>query len=187
MKCIVGLGNPGLKYKKTRHNIGFQVIDYIAKENGWKFKKDKFNAHYIQEVVNGEKVLLLKPQTYMNRSGQSVKEATDYFNIDAEDVLVIYDDLDLPTGKIRLRQKGGHGGHNGIRDIIAQLDTKEFNRIRFGIGRPESNESVTDYVLGKFSKIEQADITPSIEKSKEACETWCEKPFLQVMNNFNQS
>ncbi|GAA0467219.1 aminoacyl-tRNA hydrolase [Alkalibacillus silvisoli] len=186
MKCIVGLGNPGLRYKKTRHNIGFQVIDHMASLNGWKFKKDKFSAHYIQENWNGEKVLLLKPQTYMNRSGQSVLAAVDYFNIDLDQVLVIYDDLDLPTGKIRLRQKGGHGGHNGIRDIIDQLGTKDFNRIRFGISRPEGGESVTDYVLSKFSKAEQKDITPSISRSMDACEAWCEKPFLQVMNDFNQ-
>ncbi|WP_411954414.1 aminoacyl-tRNA hydrolase [Alkalibacillus sp. S2W] len=186
MKCIVGLGNPGLKYKKTRHNIGFQVIDHIVEQNGWKYKKDKFKGHYVQENWRGEKVLLLKPQTYMNLSGQSVREAVDYFNLEPSDVLVIYDDLDLPTGKIRLRQKGGHGGHNGIRDIINQLGTKEFNRLRFGIDKPEGEQSVVDYVLGKFSKAEQQSVNPSIEEAARACEAWCEKPFLEVMNDFNQ-
>ncbi|WP_188207362.1 aminoacyl-tRNA hydrolase [Alkalibacillus aidingensis] len=186
MKCIVGLGNPGLKYKKTRHNIGFHVVDHIASKNGWKFKKDKFEAHYAIEHWNGEKVILLKPQTYMNLSGKSVRQVVDYFELDLEDVLVIYDDLDLPTGRIRLRQKGGHGGHNGIRNIIDQVGSKEFNRLRFGIGRPETDSPVVDYVLGKFSKQELKEVTPSIDLSAQACEEWCKKPFLQVMNDFNQ-
>ncbi|MET3683760.1 PTH1 family peptidyl-tRNA hydrolase [Alkalibacillus flavidus] len=186
MKCIVGLGNPGLKYKKTRHNIGFQVIDHLVSQENWKLKKDKFKGHYVQENWHGERVLLLKPQTYMNLSGQSVREAVDYFNLEPSDVLVIYDDLDLPTGKIRLRQKGGHGGHNGIKDIINQLGTKEFNRLRFGIDKPEGELSVVDHVLGKFSKAEQKTIEPSIQDAARACEAWCEKPFLEVMNDFNQ-
>ncbi|PKR77503.1 aminoacyl-tRNA hydrolase [Halalkalibacillus sediminis] len=186
MKCIVGLGNPGLKYKKTRHNIGFQVIDELAAKQKWKFQKGKFESHYIYERLNGEQILLLKPQTFMNLSGKAIKQAADFYQIEPQDILVIYDDLDLPTGKIRLRQKGGHGGHNGIRSTIDQIGTKEFNRLRFGIGRPKENLEVTHYVLGKFSKEELKDVQPSVQRAVEACEEWTEQPFLEVMNHFNQ-
>lgn len=185
MKCIVGLGNPGFKYRKTRHNIGFMVVDHIAKENGWKLSKSGFESHYTEEHWNGEKVILLKPQTYMNLSGNAVKKVVDYYDIDPQDIVVIYDDLDLPTGRIRLRQKGGHGGHNGIRNIIDQLGTKEFNRIRFGIGRPETDLPVVDYVLGKFSKAERPDVEEAIERSGYACEDWMKQSFLEVMNTYN--
>ncbi|MGM8215709.1 aminoacyl-tRNA hydrolase [Bacillaceae bacterium W0354] len=187
MKCIIGLGNPGLKYKKTRHNIGFIVVDHLAKRHGWKLKKSGFQSHYSEETLNGEKVLLIKPQTYMNLSGQAVKEVLDFYKIDTDDIVVIYDDLDLPKGKIKLRQTGGHGGHNGIRNIIDQLGTKEFNRIRFGIGRPEGQMDTINYVLGKFSKEEQKEIDDAIEKAADACEDWLTKPFLQVMNIYNTS
>nr|WP_289038353.1 aminoacyl-tRNA hydrolase [uncultured Allobacillus sp.] len=185
MKCIVGLGNPGLKYKHTRHNIGFDVIDYLAKQNGWKLKKGKFEAHYAVENWQGEKVLILKPQTFMNLSGQSVRQAMDFYDIEPENLLVVYDDLDLPTGKIRLRHTGGHGGHNGIRNIIEHLGVKEFNRVRFGIGRPETNIDIVHYVLSKFSKQEKEIINPSIMKTYDACEAWMETPFAEVMNKFN--
>ncbi|RPF51203.1 aminoacyl-tRNA hydrolase [Aquisalibacillus elongatus] len=185
MKCIVGLGNPGFKYRKTRHNIGFMVVDHIASENGWKINKSGFESHYTIEFLNGEKVMLVKPQTYMNLSGNAVKKIADYYDLDPQDIVVIYDDLDLPTGKIRLRQKGGHGGHNGIRNIIDQLKTKDFNRIRFGIGRPDSDLPVVDYVLNKFPKSEKKTVEEAIEKSNHACEDWVEKPFLEVMNTYN--
>ncbi|GEL78258.1 aminoacyl-tRNA hydrolase [Tenuibacillus multivorans] len=185
MKCIVGLGNPGFKYRKTRHNIGFMTVDHMASENGWKINKSGFESNYAEEHWKGEKIILVKPQTYMNLSGQAVKKIVDYYSIDPQDILVIYDDLDLPSGKIRLRQKGGHGGHNGIRSIIDQLGTKEFNRIRFGIGRPETNMDIIDYVLGKFSKNEKQRVEPAIEQSLHACEDWMEKPFLEVMNTYN--
>ncbi|WP_027964449.1 aminoacyl-tRNA hydrolase [Halalkalibacillus halophilus] len=186
MKCIVGLGNPGLKYKKTRHNIGFHVIDQIVEQNNWKYKKDKFSAHYVIEQVNGEKMIFVKPQTYMNKSGESIRQIADFYELSPEEILVVYDDLDLPPGKIRLRQKGGHGGHNGIRNTIDHLGTKEFNRLRFGIGRPEGDLSVVHYVLGKFSKEELKDVRPSIEDAAKACEDWSDQTFLEVMNTYNQ-
>src|SRR5690606_5529715 len=126
MKCIVGLGNPGKKYQSTRHNIGFMVIDELLSRQNLSLNKDKFKGKYTQTIINGEKVLLLEPQTYMNLSGESLRPLMDYYDIDVEDIIVIYDDLDLPTGKVRLRQKGGHGGHNGIRSIIDHLGTKDF-------------------------------------------------------------
>lgn len=187
MKCIIGLGNPGLKYKKTRHNIGFIVIDYLAKRHGFKLKKSGFQSHYTEEVLNGEKIILVKPQTYMNLSGQAVKEIINFYKLDPSDIVVVYDDLDLPKGRIRLRQTGGHGGHNGIRNIIDQIGTKEFNRIRFGIGRPEVPMDTVDYVLGKFAKDELEVINAAIEKSANAIEDWLTEPFLQVMNKYNAS
>ncbi|MFD1039881.1 aminoacyl-tRNA hydrolase [Virgibacillus byunsanensis] len=185
MKCIVGLGNPGRKYKKTRHNIGFMVIDELLSRYKWKLNKTKFNGNYTLENVDGEKVILLQPQTYMNLSGEAIGPLIDFYNIDVKDTLVIYDDLDLPTGKIRLRQKGGHGGHNGIRSTIDHLGTKEFNRIRIGIGRPTTPIPVVDYVLGKFPKHQQEDASKSINNAADACIAWMEKPFNEVMNEFN--
>ncbi|ALX49440.1 aminoacyl-tRNA hydrolase [Lentibacillus amyloliquefaciens] len=185
MKCIVGLGNPGKKYSKTRHNVGFMVVEKIADRHNWKLKKDKFNGKSTVETLDGEKIVLLKPQTFMNLSGESVRPLLDFYQIDPEDVLVIYDDLDLPAGKIRLRQKGGHGGHNGIRSIIDHAGTKEFKRLRIGIGRPLAAMPVVDYVLKPFSKEQQEDVATSIEKSADACETWIQKPFDVVMNDFN--
>ncbi|NAP00967.1 aminoacyl-tRNA hydrolase [Halomonas sp. MG34] len=185
MKCIVGLGNPGKKYKDTRHNAGFMVIDELLRRHGWSLNKYKFNADYALETLNGNKMLLVEPQTYMNLSGDAIRPLLDYYSIDVEDVLIIYDDLDLPPGKIRLRQKGGHGGHNGIRSTISHLGTKEFKRIRIGVGRPTTPVPVVDYVLGQFHKAEQIDVQQSIEKAADACELWLDKPFLEVMNDYN--
>lgn len=187
MKCIVGLGNPGRKYKKTRHNIGFIAIDELLHRHQWSLNKHKFNGDYALEHYQNEKVILVKPQTFMNLSGESIRPLVDYYNIDLKDVLVIYDDLDLPTGKIRLRQKGGHGGHNGIRSLIDHLGSKDFKRLRIGIGRPTEAMPVVDYVLKSFAKQEKEAVIDGIHKAADACETWLEKPFDQVMNEFNQS
>jgi PTH1 family peptidyl-tRNA hydrolase len=135
--------------------------------------------------LGGEKVLLLKPLTYMNLSGESIRACMDYYHIPVEDLLVIYDDLDLPAGKIRLRQKGSAGGHNGIKSTIAHIGTQQFNRIRIGIGRPEKDVYMPDYVLGKFSKAEWEIMQNAVEKSADACEAWISKPFIEVMNDFN--
>lgn len=186
MKCIVGLGNPGKKYAKTRHNIGFMIIEELANRHGWKLTKKKFNSKFAVEMLGDEKVLLLAPQTYMNLSGEALGPLMSYYGIDIEDIVIIYDDLDLPTGKIRLRQKGGHGGHNGIRSVIDHVGTKEFKRIRVGIGRPTNQAPIIDYVLGTFDKEEKEDAISSIKKATDACETWINKPFNEVMNEFNQ-
>ncbi|WP_017470340.1 aminoacyl-tRNA hydrolase [Amphibacillus jilinensis] len=185
MKCIVGLGNPGRKYNKTRHNVGFMVINRWCEQHGWELQKNKFNGHYTVETINNDKLVILLPQTYMNLSGESVKPLIDFYQIPPENLLVIYDDLDLPVGKIRLRQTGGHGGHNGMRSIIEHLGTKQFNRIRIGIDRPEHDVTVTDHVLGKFSKSEIPALVDSIDKSVSACESWLNKPFIEVMNEYN--
>lgn len=186
MKLIVGLGNPGKQYDKTRHNIGFEVIDALSSQMNIPLNQSKFKGLYGIGFYNGEKVLLLKPLTYMNLSGESIRAVMDYYQIELEDLVVIYDDLDLPVGKIRLRQKGSPGGHNGIKSTVAHLGTQQFNRIRIGIDRPLPGMSVPDYVLGRFRQEESALMQDAVKKSAETCELWLEKPFLQVMNEFNQ-
>lgn len=186
VKCIIGLGNPGKKYDKTRHNIGFEVIDELLKRHHLSLDQQKYRGKYTSDRIHGEKVLLVQPQTFMNRSGECVQPLLNYYKIPIESILVVYDDLDLPVGKIRLRQKGGHGGHNGLRSIINLLNTKDFKRLRLGIGRPTTPIATVDYVLEKFSKDQQLDVQKSIEKAADACERWLtEKDFVQVMNEFN--
>ncbi|MFT8323640.1 MAG: aminoacyl-tRNA hydrolase [Bacillus sp. (in: firmicutes)] len=185
MKLIVGLGNPGKQYENTRHNIGFDIIEYIAKEYTIPLEKAKFKGIFGTGIISGEKVILLKPLTYMNLSGESIRPLADYYDIALEDIVVIYDDLDLPVGKIRLRQKGSSGGHNGIKSTIAHLGSEKFNRIRVGIDRPKNGMKVTDYVLGKFTKEEQAILETIIKKCSDACGEWTKEPFLQVMNKYN--
>src|SRR5690625_1526556 len=172
MKCIVGLGNPGRRYKKTRHNIGFMVIDELLSRHKWSLNQTKFNGKFALEHYQGEKVILLQPQTFMNLSGKSVNALMDYYQIPNEQLLVIYDDLDLPTGRIRLRKKGGHGGHNGVRSVIDELQTKDFKRLRIGVGRPAGQIPVVDYVLSPFAKSETEDVNLSIQLAADACEAW---------------
>ena len=174
MKLIVGLGNPGKEYDRTRHNIGFMAIDKIA---------EQFMISL--GIIRGEKVILLKPLTYMNLSGESIRPLMDYFDIDVEDLLVIYDDLDLPCGKVRLRTKGSPGGHNGIKSIIQHLKTQEFNRIRIGIDRPQNGMKVVDYVLGRFTADEMVHMEEAMKTSVQASEDFLGKPFLEVMNRYN--
>lgn len=185
MKCIIGLGNPGRKYENTRHNIGFMVIDELLRRYQTTLSREKFNGLYTIEHIKQEKVLFVEPQTFMNRSGECIRPLIDYFNIDLDNVLVIYDDLDLPIGKIRLRQQGGHGGHNGIRSLIDHLGTKKFKRIRVGIGRPTQQMSIVDYVLQRFSSDQLDGVNESIMQSADACEQWFKDDFSQVMNVFN--
>lgn len=187
MKYIVGLGNPGKNYEKTRHNVGFMVIDELCKRWGLSLNKEKFKGIYGIGSINGEKVILLKPLTYMNLSGESIRPLLDYYEIDLEDLIVIYDDLDLPTGKIRLRTKGSAGGHNGIKSTIQHLGTQNFNRLRIGIDRPMNGMKVPDYVLGAFSEGEQPDIEGAIKQAADACEKWVSRTFLEVMNEFNSN
>jgi peptidyl-tRNA hydrolase, PTH1 family len=185
MKLIVGLGNPGSQFNKTKHNIGFEVIDELCNRFGTNLNQSKFNGLYTIIHKNGEKLILLKPLTYMNLSGDCIKPMMDYYDIELDELLVIYDDLDLPVGKIRLRQKGSAGGHNGIKSTISHVGTQNFNRIRIGIGRPENGMAVPDYVLSKFKKEEWQTLQIAIAASADACELWLEKPFIEVMNQFN--
>lgn len=187
MKLIIGLGNPGKTYEKTRHNIGFQVIDELAKRLQAPAFQKKFNGQYTTVHTVQGKVVLLKPMTYMNLSGECVRPLADFFEVNDEEIVVLYDDLDLPVGKIRLRQKGSAGGHNGMKSLIAHLGTTEFNRIRIGVDRPSGGMKVSDYVLAPFSADEQPLIEEAVQKSADACEEWQKTPFIEVMNKFNGS
>lgn len=182
---IVGLGNIGKEYDQTRHNTGFMVIDALAQKNnvtGFKIQNDAMVGDF---RVNGEKVLLVKPTTYMNDSGRAVRPLMDYYNIDLADMIVVYDDMDMPVGKIRLRQKGSAGGHNGIKSLIAHVGTDKFNRIRVGIDHP-MKESVVDYVLGKFRKDQRDDFEIGVETATSALEDWAQSTdFNRLMNQYN--
>ncbi|WP_428910334.1 aminoacyl-tRNA hydrolase [Niallia sp. Krafla_26] len=185
MKLIVGLGNPGKQYEHTRHNIGFEVVDALAEKLDISLDQAKFKGIFGYRTIEGEKVFLLKPLTYMNLSGESISALMNYYQMDVEDLVVIYDDLDLPVGKIRLRQKGSAGGHNGIKSIISHLGTSDFNRIRVGINRPSNGMPIVDYVLGRFQQEEMEQVQIAVVKSVDACEEWIKKPFIQVMNIYN--
>lgn len=165
MKIIAGLGNPGREYEGTRHNIGFSVIEQLADQYNISMTEKKHKAVYGRGMIEGEKVILLKPQTYMNLSGESIVDAVYYYKIDPEeDLLVIYDDIDLDPGRIRIRAKGSAGGHNGVKNIIANLSTQIFPRIRVGVGAKPRGWDLVDYVLGRFS----GDELSLIEEGKRA-------------------
>ncbi|MTD32164.1 aminoacyl-tRNA hydrolase [Planomicrobium sp. YIM 101495] len=185
MKLIIGLGNPGKPYDKTRHNIGFETIDELANRWNAPLIQSKFKGAYAVVHRPEGKVVLLKPLTYMNLSGESVKPLMEYYDIDIEDIVVVYDDLDLPPGQLRLRQKGSAGGHNGIKSLLQHLGTPNFNRMRIGIGRPPAGMKVPDYVLGRFMKDERPLLDDAVKKSADACEYWLNKPFIEVMNQYN--
>lgn len=184
MKLIVGLGNPGKEYEKTRHNVGFMVMNRLSDVMNVSISSSKFKGEYVKFKYKGEDVILLKPMTYMNASGESVIQVMNYFKIDADDLLVIYDDLDMPVGKLRLRESGSAGGHNGVKSIIAHVGTQSFKRIRVGIDK-HPRIKVIDYVLGHFSKDEQPLIDEGIENAVKAVELYLDKGFVAAMNAYN--
>lgn len=184
MKLIVGLGNPGKEYENTRHNVGFMVMNRLADVMNVSISTSKFKGEYTKFKYKGEDIVLLKPMTYMNNSGESVIQVMNYFKIDVSDLLVIYDDMDMPTGKLRLRQSSSAGGHNGVKSIIAHVGTQSFQRIRVGIDK-HPRIKVVDYVLGRFSKDEQPLIDEGIENAVKAIETYLDKDFIAAMNAFN--
>lgn len=187
-KMIVGLGNPGDKYKETKHNVGFMVVDEIARNMGVSFKREKiFEADVAYFFENGEKIYLVKPVTFMNLSGKAVGGLLTYFNIPKESLLVIYDDLDSEIGRIRLRQKGSAGGHNGIKNIILALGDNVFDRIKVGIGRPEHRqEKVVDYVLSNFNKMDYQAIQNAIYKAAQSAKEYATgADFVNLMNKYN--
>ena len=186
-KMIVGLGNPGDKYDRTKHNMGFMAIDLLAKEwdVDWKMEKT-FIAEVGQTFVNGEKVFLVKPQTFMNESGRAVKPLLTYFNIDPQDLTVIFDDMDSPVGRLRLRQKGSSGGHNGIKSIITHVGTQEFNHVKIGIGRPKNGMKVVNHVLSRFDNEDAEPAQNGIFKAVDAMKFYVENnDFTKAMNKFN--
>lgn len=185
MKLIVGLGNPGKEYEKTRHNAGFMVIDEIAKHLNITIDSKKNKALIGQTRIGNESVLLMKPQTYMNLSGEAVRDIVSYYHIDTKDIIIIYDDLDLPVGSIRLRSKGSSGGQNGVKNIIQHLHTQEIPRIRIGIGK-DSRIPTVDYVLGKFHKEDQENLRSALEKAALAAIHSIEHSFMDAMNVYNK-
>ena len=182
---IVGLGNPGSKYEHTRHNMGFLTVDLLAEKLGVKLNKVKFKAAY--NIVNfaGCKCLVMKPQTYMNLSGEAVREAVQFYKIPADHVLVIYDDISLPVGKLRVRPSGSAGGHNGIKNIIAHLGTQDFPRVKIGVAAPGDADDMIDWVIGVPSQAERKILAQSFEKAIDAAECIIIDGCQKAMNGFN--
>ncbi|KOY64590.1 aminoacyl-tRNA hydrolase [Clostridium sporogenes] len=183
MYLVVGLGNIGEEYKKTRHNIGFDAIDIISEKYNIKINRQKFKGSYGEGRIGNEKVILLKPSTYMNLSGESVIEAVNFYKINKENIIVIYDDMSIDIGKLRIRGKGSAGGHNGIKNIIQHLNSDIFPRVRVGIGQPDGN--VVNYVLGKFSKEQREIIEKTLAMSAKACISIVEDGVTEAMNKYN--
>ena len=187
MKLIVGLGNIGRQYENTRHNTGFMIVDRFADANGLSFNKEKFDAQLADGMVEGQKVILAKPTTYMNESGRAVRQIVDYYDLDPDDVIIVYDDMDLDCGRLRLRQKGSAGGHNGIKSLIAHLDTQQFDRLRVGIDHPKQTK-VVDWVLGRFTPEQRENFDLGAADAVAALEEWVKTDdFAQVMNKFNRN
>ncbi|MFT8318659.1 MAG: aminoacyl-tRNA hydrolase [Sporolactobacillus sp.] len=183
---IAGLGNPGQEYALSRHNIGFDVLDCLAEHQQIEIRKNKFNALFGKGTIGGEDVILVKPLTYMNDSGEAVAPLMHFYQLTAADLLVIQDDMDLPVGKIRVRAHGSSGGHNGLKSLIRHLHTEAFARIKVGIGHPERNQSaVIQHVLNGFSNEEQPLITDAIGRAADAAADWIVEPFSKVMNTYN--
>ena len=186
MKLIVGLGNPGEDYKLTRHNIGFLVLEELARANRITIKKDRrFNALTGQGIIGKEKSFLAMPQTFMNLSGISVRHILNWLKLEIYDMFVIMDDAALPFGAIRIRPKGSSGGHNGLNSIIDSISTQDFARMRLGVCGRQNIKDLSDYVLGKFTKAEQKALPCIMELASQACECWAEKGVSTAMNRFN--
>ena len=185
MYLIIGLGNPEEEYSKTRHNMGFNAINKIAEQYGIKVNKSKFQGLYESAIIEGQKVILIKPQTYMNLSGECIKQFVDFYKIQKEEILVIYDDMDIEPGKIKIRKKGGAGGHNGMKSIIKMLGTEEFVRIRTGIGRPEHSGDDINYVIGAIPEEEIPKLQEGVEKAKEAVIEILKNGIDSAMNKLN--
>lgn len=185
MILIFGLGNPEREYRYTRHNTGFEVINKLSYDLDIPINKQKFKAHVGEGFVKTKKIMLLKPQTYMNLSGQSVREAVNFFKLTNKDIIVIYDDTSIPVGDIKIKTKGTAGGHNGIKDIIHKLDTDEFTRIKVGIGEKPKNYVLSDYVLSGFSKPEWEKMIEGMTKAGDACEMIVTQGVDTAMNKFN--
>lgn len=182
---IIGLGNPGKDYSDTRHNIGFMVLDSFAKENNCSFKKSKFYAQVTEIQIARKSVILAKPTTYMNNSGQAVSAIVNYYKITDENILVVYDDADLPLGKMRLREKGGSGGHKGMASIIGHLSTREFPRLRLGINSEYGRNQMANFVLSSFAKEEQPAVANMVAKTCDVIKNFVTTDIARVMNIVN--
>lgn len=186
MYIIAGLGNPSVKYKGTRHNMGYDVIDNIAERNDISMDTKKFKSLCGKGMIQGEKVLLIKPETFMNLSGEAVRAAVEFYKINPEEeLIVIYDDISLDPGKLRIRAKGSAGGHNGIKNIISHIGTERFKRIKVGVGSKPEGMDLADYVLGRFGKIERITVDKGIDDAARAVEVMIAEGIDKAMNLFN--
>lgn len=185
MQVVFGLGNPGSRYHSTRHNIGFLLLDYLRSENKIPFRSGKGDYLFLKLFLFGEQLLLVKPTTFMNRSGRAVRQVLDYFNLSTEDILIVYDDFHLPYGELRFKSKGSPAGHNGMKSIIENLGTEDFQRLRIGIGN--EFKDAANFVLSRFSKAEQEQLPTLIKSASDALMTWIEGGIETAMNRHNKN
>ena len=186
MRLIAGLGNPGPDYKNTRHNAGFMVVDKLAGELGISLDKSKFEARYGRGTIEGHEVMLAKPMAFMNRSGWPVQQLATYFKINSKDLIVVHDDIDLAFGRIKIKEKGGHGGHKGLKSIIHAVGDDEFVRLRIGVGRSEEGSNVSDHVLGPFYDDESKRLHSVLIQARDAVVTILTEGSTVGMNRFNK-
>ncbi len=185
MKLVVGLGNPGAEYRKTRHNVGFEVIAELCRRHAGTAPQRRFDGEFVEAFIGSEKILLLTPLTYMNLSGRSVGAAVDFYKFPLENLLVVCDDLNLEPGRLRLRANGSAGGQNGLKDIFRRLASEEVPRLRVGIGRPPGRMTATDYVLGNFSEREREGFDQAVAEAADGVELWTRDGIVAAMNVVN--
>ena len=185
VKVIVGLGNPGKDYEETRHNLGFRVVDFFARDSGISTGKKKFFSHFGSGRFQGEDLLILKPTTFMNRSGSAVSACIDFYRIDPEDLVVAHDDVDLDLGRIRLRRGGGDGGHKGVRSVIQSVGSRDFIRVRLGVGRPVGREPVEKFVLRPFRGDDMIEASNLVERAAKSLEVLLIDGLVTAMNQYN--
>lgn len=186
MFVVVGLGNPGKTYSSTRHNVGFDTIDLLAERNGIKINKIKFKSVYGEGTIGDRRVILVKPQTYMNNSGETVRDIANFYKLEPENIIVIVDDIDIDFSSVRIKKKGSAGSHNGLKSIIYLLGRDDFPRVKIGIGKKKENQDLASFVLSRFSKEERTDIEESMLIAAEASETIVKYGVERTMNEFNK-
>lgn len=184
---VVGLGNPGLQYEKTRHNVGFMSADLLMKKEGGEFTKHKMDSHYGECEIGKNRILVMKPQTFMNNSGTAVSAVSKFYKIPIDQIIIISDDISLDVGKIRIRRKGSHGGHNGLKDIFQLLGTDDIMRIKIGVGaKPHPDYDLADWVLGKFPKEDEESLNTALENSVKAIEEIIKRGIDSAMNKYSK-
>lgn len=184
---VVGLGNPGLQYEKTRHNVGFMSADLLMKKAGGEFTKHKMDAHFGECEIGKKRILVMKPQTFMNNSGTAVSEVSRFYKIPADKIIIISDDISLDVGKIRIRRKGSHGGHNGLKDIFQLLGTDSIMRVKIGVGaKPHPDYDLADWVLGKFPKEDEENLSTALDNSVKAIEEIIKRGIDSAMNKYSK-
>lgn len=185
MYIIAGLGNPSKEYEKTRHNAGFDAVDVLAEKLGVQIEEKKHRALCARGVIGGERVLLMKPQTFMNLSGESIRDAADFYKVDPEHIIILYDDISLDVGQLRIRTKGSAGGHNGIKSIIAHLGSQEFPRIKIGVGAKPDRMDLADYVLGRFSQTDRTVMEDAFQEAADGAQMLILEGAEAAMNRYN--